>query len=149
MELGRIVLMVNGDDALFVRRKWLTKIFVGGDVLSFLMQSSGAGLLATGSADSQDTGEKVVVGGLFVQILFFGTFVVTSAIFHWRQARRPSALANERPWRKHMVSLYVVSMLIFVRSIVRVVEYLQGYDGYIMTHEAFIYVFDAVPMAVS
>lgn len=149
MELGRIVLMVQGDAALFVRRTWLTKIFVGGDVLSFLMQASGAGLLASGDASSQDTGEKVVVGGLFVQILFFGTFVAASAIFQWRQSRRPSALAGERPWRKHMLGLYVVSVLIFVRSIVRVVEFLQGYDGYLMVHEVFIYVFDALPMAVS
>lgn len=41
MELGRIVQMVDGDKHLFVRRTWMTKIFVCGDVLSFLMQSSG------------------------------------------------------------------------------------------------------------
>lgn len=42
--------------------------------------------------------------------------------------------------------MYIVSILIFVRSIVRVVEYLQGYDGYIITHEAFLYIFDGVVM---
>ena len=41
MELGRIVLMVDGERHLFIRRTWLTKLFVAGDVLSFLMQSSG------------------------------------------------------------------------------------------------------------
>ena len=41
MELGRIVLMVDGEKCLFIRRTWLTKLFVAGDVLSFLMQSSG------------------------------------------------------------------------------------------------------------
>jgi hypothetical protein len=41
MELGRIVLMVDGERSLFIRRTWLTKLFVTGDVLSFLMQSSG------------------------------------------------------------------------------------------------------------
>lgn len=41
MELGRIVLMVDGERSLFIRRTWLTKLFVAGDVLSFLMQSSG------------------------------------------------------------------------------------------------------------
>lgn len=45
-----------------------------------------------------------------------------------------------------MLALYVVSILIFVRSIVRVVEYIQGFGGYIMTHEAFLYIFDAVVM---
>jgi len=45
-----------------------------------------------------------------------------------------------------MASLYVVSILIFIRSIVRVVEYVQGFSGYIMHHEAFLYVFDGVVM---
>lgn len=57
MELGRIVLMVDGERALFVRRKWLTKIFVAGDVLSFLMQSSGTSIsnscYSTPNADSK------------------------------------------------------------------------------------------------
>ena len=64
MELGRIVQMLDGDKALFIRRTWLTKIFVAGDVLSFLMQSSGGGLMANGDAGSIDTGKNVVVGGL-------------------------------------------------------------------------------------
>ena len=149
MELSRIVLMIRGDDALFIRRKWLTTLFVCGDVLSFLMQANGAGILASGEPDSQDAGEWVIVGGLFVQVLFFGMFVVAAIMFQVRQSKRPSELAGQRPWKKHMVSLYIVSVLIFVRSIVRVVEYLQGYDGFLMTHEVFIYVFDALPMVVS
>lgn len=129
MELARIVHMIEGDKALFIRRTWLTRIFVCGDVLSFLMQASGAGLLATGNdANAQNTGEGVIVGGLFAQIVFFGLFVITAMIFHIRQSKRPTALAHERPWKKHMTGLYIVSILIFVRSIVRVVEYLQGYD---------------------
>lgn len=43
MELGRIVEVVEGDANLFIRRKFLTTIFVCGDVLSFFMQ--GAGML--------------------------------------------------------------------------------------------------------
>ena len=41
MELGRVVMMVDGDHYLFVRRTWMTKLFVSGDVISFLMQSAG------------------------------------------------------------------------------------------------------------
>lgn len=141
--------MIDGEAALLVRRSWLTKVFVGGDVLSFLLQAGGAGLLSSRDVGMQDTGEKIVVGGLFVQIVFFGTFVLAGVLFQVRMSRRASGLARERPWRKHMLGLYAVSVLIFVRSIVRVVEFLQGYDGYLMVHQVFIYVFDALPMAVS
>lgn len=39
--LGRVILMVDGERYSLVRQKWLTKMFVAGDVLSFMMQGSG------------------------------------------------------------------------------------------------------------
>lgn len=41
MELGRIIVMVKGEQFSLIRIGWMTKIFVAGDVLSFLMQASG------------------------------------------------------------------------------------------------------------
>ena len=41
MELGRIVTLVDGDSYTLIRKKWLTKMFVCGDVLSFMVQSAG------------------------------------------------------------------------------------------------------------
>jgi len=149
MELGRIVRMSDADKALFIRRTWLTKIFVCGDVFSFLMQSSGAGLLASGNAHSAETGRSVIVGGLFLQVIFFGLFVIAAAVFHARLGRAPTAKSYEVPWKRHMISLYVVSLLIFIRSVVRVAEYIQGYSGYIMSHEVYLYVFDALVMFIA
>ncbi|KAK5724624.1 hypothetical protein LTR15_004670 [Elasticomyces elasticus] len=150
MELGRIVIMINGEKVLFIRRAWLTKIFVGGDVLSFLMQASGGGMMSGDSISSINTGQTLVVAGLFVQVVFFGLFLIAAGLFHFRILQMPTTKSYELAWwKKHMLSLYVVSGLIFVRSIVRVVEYLQGFDGYIMTHEAFIYVFDATLMIIA
>jgi hypothetical protein len=37
--LGRIILLTDGEKHSLIRQKWLTKVFVAGDVLSFLMQS--------------------------------------------------------------------------------------------------------------
>ncbi|KAK5701750.1 hypothetical protein LTR97_004568 [Elasticomyces elasticus] len=150
MELGRIVIMINGEKVLFIRRAWLTKIFVGGDVLSFLMQASGGGMMSGDSISSINMGQTLVVAGLFVQVVFFGLFLIAAGLFHFRILQMPTTKSYELAWwKKHMLSLYVVSGLIFVRSIVRVVEYLQGFDGYIMTHEAFIYVFDATLMIIA
>ena len=47
MELGRIILMTDGETHSLIRRKWLTKIFVCGDVLSFMTQASGTELSTT------------------------------------------------------------------------------------------------------
>jgi hypothetical protein len=41
MELGRLVTLVDGEDYTLIRKKWLTKVFVCGDILSFMVQSAG------------------------------------------------------------------------------------------------------------
>lgn len=111
-----------------------------------LTPTAGAGLLSSGDSDSINTGNNIVIGGLIVQIIFFGLFVIAGLIFDVRIRKLPTSKSYGTPWKKHMISLYVVSIMIFIRSIIRVVEYVQGYDGYIFSHEAFIYVFDGLVM---
>lgn len=41
MELGRIIRLLNAEKSSVIKLNWLTKTFVMGDVLSFLMQASG------------------------------------------------------------------------------------------------------------
>ena len=41
MTLGRIISMLKAEPYSVIGLRWLTKIFVTGDVLSFLMQASG------------------------------------------------------------------------------------------------------------
>jgi hypothetical protein len=43
----------------------------------------------------------------------------------------------------------VVSVLILARSIFRVVAFIQGFDGYLIGHEVYIYIFDAVLMFIA
>ncbi|KAJ5109711.1 RTA-like protein [Penicillium argentinense] len=153
MELGRIILLVKGQSFSLVPIKWTTSIFVGGDVLSFLMQASGAGLMVSGSSgdgSSAKTGQNVIIGGLFVQIIFFGFFLISALVFQRRLVSNPSALlaADALPWRKHMFALHTSSVLILIRSVVRVVEYVQGTGGFLMKNEVFIYVFDGLLMWV-
>jgi hypothetical protein len=41
MQLGRIILLLHGESRALIKKKWLTKIFVTGDVLSFFLQAGG------------------------------------------------------------------------------------------------------------
>lgn len=45
MLLGRIILVLQAESHALLKKKWLTKIFVTGDVLSFLLQGAGTCLL--------------------------------------------------------------------------------------------------------
>lgn len=147
MVLGRVIRSVEGEALSIIPVRWLTKIFVFGDVISFVVQASGAGVMVT--ADSMKTGEAIILGGLFVQIVIFGVFAVTAALFHFRYLKHHGlTLASFRndAWQKVMLMLYAVSILIMVRSVFRVVEYIMGHDGYLLSNEWTLYVFDAALM---
>ncbi|KAJ4298051.1 hypothetical protein N0V90_005950 [Kalmusia sp. IMI 367209] len=146
MVLGRLIRSLRAESYSVVSVRWLTKIFVCGDIISFVVQGTGGGVMVTGN--SMKTGERIILGGLFVQIIIFGLFVVIAAMFHARLKRQPTQASLDRSstWRSTMVMLYMVSALIMVRSIFRVVEYIMGSDGYPLRNEWTLYVFDAVLM---
>ncbi|KNG87073.1 hypothetical protein ANOM_005700 [Aspergillus nomiae NRRL 13137] len=151
MFLGRIILVLRAESHAIMRKKWLTKVFVTGDVLSFLLQGSGGGIQSGGTLDSMKLGEKIIVIGLFVQIFFFGFFIITAGSFDMKLKKYPIPRCHlpEIPWRKHMNVLYASSMLIMIRSVFRLVEYLQGNNGYLLHHEIFLYIFDAVLILIA
>ena len=103
------------------------------------------------NSSNPSTGEHIIIGGLFVQIIFFGFFAISAAIFQSRISQSPTARSKDlgQIWQRHMNALYATSILILIRSIVRVVGYLQGYDGYLMRNEVFIYIFDALLMFIT
>lgn len=51
-------------------------------------------------------------------------------------------------WRNYLLTLYVASALILVRSLFRAIKYLNGNDGYLLRSEVFLYFFDALLMVV-
>ncbi|AEO63831.1 uncharacterized protein THITE_2109426 [Thermothielavioides terrestris NRRL 8126] len=122
MILGRLIRLLGAEEYALVRTSWMTKIFVTGDVLSFLGQSAGGGLMAQAkTADDQQTGENVILGGLGIQILFFGFFIATAIVFHARIAKRPTAQSYSvpGPWKTHILALYAGSVLILRPHVAR------------------------------
>lgn len=121
--------------------------------------SKGGGYMAAGSVSAMNTGANIVVGGLVVQLLFFGFFVIVSAVFHWRFKKQPryihvSSARSHGPetrmtWEAVMWALYIACLLILVRSVFRVVEFVEGNDGFIMRREYLLYIFDACLMSLT
>jgi hypothetical protein len=148
MCLSRIIRGVRGERHSLIKPSRLTKTFVTGDVLSFVVQGGAAGLMVSGN--NAKTGEGMVIGGLMIQIIMFGLFAVTAVIFQRRIERSPTteSCSSALPWQKSMRMLYIVSALVMVRSIFRVAEYAMGNDGYLLRHEWTLYVFDSTLMFV-
>ena len=91
-------------------------------------------------------GKHLVVMGLLLQIIFFGIFIITGGIFHFRMSRSPTPGSVYNNWKAYMYTLYTASILILIRSVFRVIEFSGGNDGVLLRNEVFLYIFDAALM---
>jgi hypothetical protein len=93
---------------------------------------AGGGIMAV--ADMSEMGEKIIVGGLFTQLFFFGCFIIISAIFHHRMRVAPThkSLDSSVWWQTYLIALYITGVLIWVRSLFRVVDFIKDNDGHLM-----------------
>lgn len=166
MTLGRIMrgLGPDGEACSLIPVKWLTTLFVVGDVLGFVIQGGGAGLMAGGS--KAELGKNIIIAGLFVQIAFFCLFVAVAILFDRRYRRRTvggfkslaASSASHQPghlseppfdWKKLMLMLYATSGLILFRCIFRIVEYIMGPDAYLLATEWPLFAFDLTLMIIT
>ncbi|KAE9583194.1 Protein RTA1 [Colletotrichum fructicola] len=149
MLLGRIISSLHAEHLSFIPVRWLTKIFVFGDVLSFAFQCIGGGILS-GADDKSgiDRGQDMILVGLGIQILFFACFMASISVFHYRILRQPTtlSLAGVRPWKEYILVLYFTSLLILVRSIFRVAEFAEGQTGTLQSNEVYLYCLDTALM---
>jgi hypothetical protein len=108
----------------------------------------GGGIQAAGTIQLLHIGEKIIVVGLFIQIFFFGIFLISAVVFQYRINLIPTTLSSSTdiPWRQHIRILYLTSGIILVRSFFRIVEYLMGNSGWILSHEYMLYIFDTILM---
>ena len=65
-------------------------------------------------------------------------------VIFFERSRRAGVLSGK--FRLVLIALFVSSALITVRNIYRVVENFEGPNGYVMSREAFLYVFDGLLM---
>ena len=120
----------------------IAKFFFLSDVIAFFIQTSAAAFLTSTDASKIKTGQTIVEIGLawglaFIALFFFVTiFVYTSSTYGLRSHPQYATI------RKLYVSLFVTITLLLVRSIYRMVDYVQGTTGYVSSHEAFFGVFD-------
>lgn len=146
MTLGRIIRILDAGKYSMIRITWLTKIYVLIDIIVFFTQIGGAGIQASGDPQAMAAGNKAILGGLIFQLFAFCFFILITWRVHMRLNREPTEISRSLNWKKYMHAVYATSVAIFVRSLVRAIEYAAGSGSVVAQHEAFIYIFDAFLM---
>jgi hypothetical protein len=145
----RIVKAINCELLSPVPIRWATWIFVVADFTCFSVQGNAAGLL--GNADLALIGDYIIIAGLILQIVVFLLFISCCVLFNLRMTAhlKKTERVLHLPWQSWFIMLYITSAAILSRNIYRVVEFIGqaiNKDGYLLTHEWPLYVFDAALM---
>lgn len=150
MCLGRIIRLVGGERYSVIKPSRLTKVFVLGDVVSFMVQGGSAYPSIAGQTNATwaTIAVAMIIGGLAIQVISFGLFSISAIVFHRRIHQSPTRRSFEvdPKWVHGLYMLYSISLLIFLRSIFRLIEYCLGTTGVALSTEWTLYAFDSVPM---
>lgn len=103
---------------------------------------AGGAIQASGTENALNMGKNLIIAGLFVQLFFFSCFI--SVAIHFDIAMHKVHNNRAQSGVLLLVTLYLANVLIMIRSVFRVVEYLQGFSGYLLSYELYLYIFDAV-----
>ncbi|EPQ25750.1 uncharacterized protein PFL1_06617 [Pseudozyma flocculosa PF-1] len=130
------------------------RLFVCSDLITFLIQSYGGGM--TAQEKTVDIGNKLFLIGVTCQACVYGLYILAFTVLAYRLNKyRVSDLATGEKiqWRTSLRSLivltYISSVFVMIRSVFRVVEFVQGHQGELVTHEVYLFVLDVLPLVIA
>lgn len=127
-------------------------IFCTCDIVSLVIQAIGGGM-ASAEADKVNgntaTGTNIMVAGIIFQLVSITIFVVCAVDFVIRTMRH-KLLQSLTGSIVPLLGAMIFSVLcIYVRSIYRTIELLQGWRGYLITHEEYFVALDGAMMVAA
>ncbi|EAW24515.1 RTA1 domain-containing protein [Aspergillus fischeri NRRL 181] len=156
--LGHIV-VVYGEGISRLKPRTYTIIFVLCDFLSLVLQAAGGAITSTADHDQQDlrqTGINIMIAGLASQVASLGVFLCLCADFAWRVYKNPDKLNESMyqvrktlKWKAFLIGLTVATLAIFVRSIFRVAELREGFDGPLANDEVTFMILEGAMMVIA
>ncbi|GIK00908.1 hypothetical protein Aspvir_004938 [Aspergillus viridinutans] len=156
--LGHIV-VVYGEDISRLKPRTYTIIFVVCDFLSLVLQAAGGAITSTADHDQQDlrqTGINIMIAGLASQVASLGVFLCLCADFAWRVYKNPDKLNESMyhirktlKWKAFLIGLTVATFAIFVRSIFRVAELREGFNGPLANDEVTFMILEGAMMVIA
>ncbi len=116
--LIRCVLPPSAHSIFGIPARLITRVFVGCDIISFLVQAAGSGAASSDNwtGPNQKTGVDSLIGGLSMQVLTFAVFLCVFARFH-TLANRLEVPEAPKGWRKVVTAVYVSSFLVMVSAV--------------------------------
>ena len=136
---GKLMKMANGGGRL--KAAWVARGFFASDILCLAVQGGGAGLSSSTNASASiiNVSKALLIAGIVLQLVFFTLFTCLTVYIN---LKRMYGLRDVKAFRSIFLCLYSSIGVLYIRSIFRLVEFSNGWFGFIATHESYFYCFD-------
>ncbi len=130
-----------------MRPKLILWIFITADIITTVIQVTGAALIGSQNAKMQDptTAHNILIAGLALQSFTFVIFLCLYAWFTYSIAKI-GLVGKKLPF---LVALAVSSLLVFVRTLLRLAETSQGIFGNLRSHEVYFGCLEFAPIVLA
>lgn len=154
MSLGLLMKRLEFRKLFFISTGNLIIIFVIGDILSCLIQLVERLIIVFRSLS---IGKNINISGMIIQIIFLSFFILVALAFHYKAAKYPNEYimiirnvpSQFNNWNSILLVILSCSTLLLMKYIFRLIEALQGVNGYLSSYEIFLYCFDTAVMFIS
>ncbi|KAJ5267263.1 RTA1-domain-containing protein [Penicillium angulare] len=148
--LGRFIQLLGRESSILSPKQYLW-IFCTCDFISLVVQAAGGGM-ASSESDNGNTapGTNTMVAGIIFQLVSISVFVFFAVDF-LRRAFRMGMLKSiiKGPLTPLLGATCLSVLVIYIRSIYRTIELVQGWSGYLITHEIYFVILDGVMMVIA
>ncbi|KAI9369102.1 RTA1 like protein-domain-containing protein [Aspergillus egyptiacus] len=149
--LGQFIRILGRDSSILSPKVYLW-IFVTCDIVSLVIQAIGGGMASTEAEKENgntDPGTNIMVAGIVFQMASITVFVLCAADFVRRTLRRRLLQSMTGSIVPLLAAMILSVICIYIRSIYRTIELLEGWDGYLITTERFFIALDGAMMIIA
>ena len=134
---GKLMRMAHG--AGHLHPGWVAKSFFASDLLCLGIQGSGAGLSSSVNSGDMVTAKALLIVGLILQLLFFIFF---TCITLYINLKTRYGLTHVKEFGPIFFCLYSTIGFMYILTNFRLIEFSNGWYGYVATQGSFFYCFD-------
>jgi hypothetical protein len=118
------------------------------DIISLVLQASGGGMAGQSFSKDIDTrpGTYTMVAGILFQLASTITYSILMSIVFVRGYR---GIKSSKPLRWLAFAMILAIMCMIARGVYRSIELLQGWEGYLNTHEVYVIALDGSLMVIA
>ncbi|KZT61016.1 RTA1-domain-containing protein [Calocera cornea HHB12733] len=132
-------------------------VFITADVVALVVQAVGGGMASVAvqkrPPGDPEKGARIMVGGIVWQLAAMTVYVALALEFFLRvrldKPQHGFGFAQGSKLSLQITALFLSTLLIYMRSIYRTVELLDGWTGRIITTEVYFNVLDAMPITLA